>query len=171
VGAHTPAAAAAVYAPAAFAATPSVAGLPKVDGFKSGPGPKSEAYVPTAADAAHDVTAVDPASLPAEAAAIMSALADLQARLAPWCQTPAEKKQLAEASKACAVLVAKLSVPNAVLPAVAAKALQLAASVQHLDFAAANAAHKDLSEKDWDLHKDWVKGIKGIIALAQKYVR
>ena len=36
------------------------------------------------------------------------------------------------------------------------------------DYATAGSIHKDLTTSAWDEHKDWVKGIKGLVMLAQK---
>jgi len=156
-------------APSAAAPVSSAPGLPKLDGFKSGPGKRSEKYVPPAdGSAGAEPGAPNLAALPAEVAPIKPALEDLQGKLAVMCAAPAEKKQLIEAGKAAAVLLAKLATPGAVNPEVAAKALQLVQCVQRADYPGASAVHKDLTATEWDNHKDWVKNIKGIIALAQK---
>ena len=75
-----------------------------------------------------------------------------------------------EAGKAAAVLLGKLGA-GAVAPPVAAKAMAMVLAVQAGDYPGAANVHKDLSATEWDAHKDWIKGLKGIIALAQKKLR
>ena len=139
------------------------------DGFKSGPGRKSEAYVAPAAGPEPEAfaAAADPAALPANLAPIGPALSDLQARLAVACSAAAEQKMLAEANKAAAVLMGKLAT-GMVGADVGAKALQMVMACGARDFATANSIQKDLAATAWNDHKDWVKGIKRLLELAQR---
>jgi protein transport protein SEC31 len=149
-------------------------GLPKTDGFKSGPGPKSEAYVHDSqlvSSADNSGAAASMGAVPAEYDALLPAVNDLTARLTPVCTSGPEKKQLAEAVKASNILMSKLSNPGVVSAEIATKALQMVSAVQYADYTTASAIYKDLSSSAWDLHKDWVKGIKGFVVLAQKKLR
>lgn len=165
----------------AQAAPSTLPGLPKTDGFKSGPGPRSEAYVPTGSNEDQSMTSaspapavVAPAVIPTEYAAIEPAIQDLTTRLTHACTTPPEKKQLAEAIKASHILLNKLKSQYngvAMTPEIANKAVQMIVSVQYGDFVTATGIHKDLSVSAWDTHKDWIKGVKGFIVLGQKKFR
>jgi protein transport protein SEC31 len=142
----------------------------KYDGFKSGPGPKSAAYVPpkpSGGGGEVPATPVDASSLPAELAPMVPALQDLQARLAAVCVAAAEKKQLAEVGKASAILLDKIG-QGAIEAAVSGKAMQLVMATATKDYAAASAIHKDLTATAWDQHKDWIKGIKSLFMLCQR---
>jgi hypothetical protein len=173
-----PAAQPASYAEQPVAAAPRAAaqghhatpqpGVPRLDGFKSGPGKKSEAYVPQQEAGADFGAAADPAAVPEHLQAIVPLLSDLQAQLAGACVAAAEKKQLAEVAKAASILIGKLGCPGAVSGEVAAKALALVVAVASRDYPLAGSIHKDLTTSAWDEHKDWVKGIKGLVGLAQK---
>jgi len=155
-------------APVAAPAAP-LPGMPKLDGFKSGPGKKSEAYVPQVAPGAGaDFGAsADPSAVPEELKAIVPLLNDLQAKLTSSCTAAVEKKQLGEVSKAAAILIGKLG-HGAVSSEVGYKALAMVNAVGARDYATAGSIHKDLTTSAWDEHKDWVKGIKGLVMLAQK---
>jgi len=155
-------------APVAAPAAP-LPGMPKLDGFKSGPGRKSEAYVPQVAPGAgaNFGASADPAAVPEELKGIVPLLNDLQAKLTGLCTAAVEKKQLGEVSKAAAILIGKLG-HGAVSSEVGHKALAMVNAVSARDYATAGSIHKDLTTSAWDEHKDWVKGIKGLVMLAQK---
>eukprot|EP00615_Pteridomonas_danica_P011892 CAMPEP_0114343358 /NCGR_PEP_ID=MMETSP0101-20121206/10544_1 /TAXON_ID=38822 ORGANISM="Pteridomonas danica, Strain PT" /NCGR_SAMPLE_ID=MMETSP0101 /ASSEMBLY_ACC=CAM_ASM_000211 /LENGTH=1181 /DNA_ID=CAMNT_0001478035 /DNA_START=71 /DNA_END=3616 /DNA_ORIENTATION=- len=157
-------------APAPLSSNTTLPGLPKTDGFKSGPGPKSEAYVADNQSGSGSAPS-SAGTIPSEYANIVPAVNELTAQLTPVCTSPPEKKQLSEAIKASNVLIAKLSNVGVVSSEIATKAMQMIVAVQYADYTTATSIHKDLSGSAWDNHKDWVKGIKGFIVLAQKKFR
>ena len=109
-------------------------------------------------------------ALPESVKPIVPALNDMQGRLQQVCTNGAEKKQLADVDKAVVVLLGKLG-SGAVDTAVAEKVTQLVTALTNGDPISASNIQKDLAKDHWDDHKDWIKGMKNLIALCQKKFR
>jgi protein transport protein SEC31 len=80
---------------------------------------------------------------------------------------PVEKRQLGEAEKAIAILVKKLA-GGYLSDDIVEKVWQLVTAVAAQDFATASTIQTSLANSEWREQKDWLKGIKILIALASK---
>ena len=159
--------------PGGPATAPGEPKLPKLDGFKSGPGKLSEYAQQAAAGGAAASGGAGPAdttAIPENVKPIVPALNDLQARLAQVCTNGAEKKQLADVDRAVLALLKKLGA-SAVDAAIAEKALALVLALANGDPNSASNIQKDLAKDHWDEHKDWIKGMKNLVALCSKKFR
>ena len=163
-----------VPAPAPVPAPTSVAesGVPKQDGFFSkphtAPGAAGAAAAAAAAVPAGGVAAQDTNGIPADLKPIVSTLNQIVASLTNLAMSPPEKKQMGQITQAVSILLAKLNTGQ-IAGEVGQQALQLAQAVAARDYAAALQIHKAMVAKEWDKHKDWLKGIKNLVVLAKKY--
>lgn len=168
---------------------PITAVVPKQDGFVSkqsqprtgnlaytipGNTPSADALAgaaPTAAAVTTGMASMDVSGLSGDVKPIMVALNDIVARISAVPLNPPEKKQLGEVNKAVNALLTKLNTAGMVAEDVSQKALSLATAAQTGDYATALSVHKDLCNTQWDKHKDWIKGLKNLIGLAQRKIR
>ena len=80
---------------------------------------------------------------------------------------PLEKRQLAMVSTAYNNLLEKINT-NEVSADVMNKIAQLVSELNSRNFVAANAIQTNLANTEWNLHKEWIKGVKILIQLASK---
>ena len=81
---------------------------------------------------------------------------------------PVEKRQLVMVSQSVKVLHDQISL-NQVSPEVMQKLNYLFNEMANRNFTAAQNIQMDLANTVWNQHKDWLKGIKILFPLAQKY--
>ena len=81
--------------------------------------------------------------------------------------TSVDKRLLAEAEKAVAVLLKRLTRGD-IPPDVVEKVSGMTSSIMSYDFRGAQAIQTGLVNTDWKEHKDWLKGIKALLQLAAK---
>lgn len=81
--------------------------------------------------------------------------------------SPADKRQLAEAEKGVAILVKKI-VRYDIDEETVSKVSFMIGALANGDYPAATATNTALVNSDWRDHKDWLKGMKSLLALASK---
>ena len=80
---------------------------------------------------------------------------------------PLEKRQLAMVSTAYNNLLEKINTSE-VSQDVMNKIAQLVSELQSRNFAAANTIQTNLANTEWNVHKEWIKGVKILIQLVSK---
>lgn len=81
--------------------------------------------------------------------------------------TAVDRRLLAEAEKAVAVLLKRLA-REEVSADIGSKVVGMCTYVNSYDFTAAQSVHTTLVNSDWREHKDWLKGTKSLLQLATK---
>ena len=79
----------------------------------------------------------------------------------------ADKRQLADGEKGVAVLLKRVSRGD-VAAEIAQQVVTLTEKVTTYDWRAALSIQTGLVNTDWKEHKDWLKGLKSLLQLAQK---
>lgn len=81
--------------------------------------------------------------------------------------TSVDKRLLAEAEKATAVLLKRLARAE-VSDDIGGKVVTMCSYVNSYDFKSAQSVHTNLVNSDWREHKEWLKGTKSLLQLATK---
>jgi len=100
---------------------------------------------------------------------IKDTLIELAAALNSAPLTPSDKRQMSEAEKGIAVLLKRLARGD-IDADVSGQVDSMVTAIRSRDYATAAAIQTGLVNSDWKDHKDWLKGLKFLIQLAQKKI-
>ena len=81
---------------------------------------------------------------------------------------PSEKRQVGDAEKAVSLLEQRMRA-GAVSSSVEAQLAEMGRACASRNFSAAHQVNQRLSTTEWNTHKDWLKGLKFLIMLGQKF--
>jgi len=112
----------------------------------------------------------DTSQIQPELLTVVQALTQLKTTLEGMGLSGMEKKQMAEASKAVLVLSDKLNA-RSVSESVCSSLKEIGQFIAGNNYDECANINRKLIEEEWNQHKDWLKGFKGLFMLAKKRLR
>lgn len=129
--------------------------------------PGTAAITPSRVDENETFEQKEPQPLSEEAKFISDVLMSTNALLSTCIQTPNEKRQFDEITKATDILTTRLS-RNEIDPSIASKMNYFVQAIQNKDYSTAASIQTGLVNNDWRRHKDWLKGMKFLCQLSAR---
>ena len=129
--------------------------------------PGTAAITPSRVEEPETFDEKQPQPLSEEAKFICDVLMSTNALLSACIQTPNEKRQFDEITKATDILTTRLS-RNEIDSSVVSKMNYFAQAIQNKDHSSAASIQTGLVNNDWRRHKDWLKGMKFLYQLSAR---